>query len=548
MPVLRFKPGRVEEALRLPLTEALKAVERLKIEAELTEEGYVEFEIEVDRPDMYTLEGVARQLDGLLGRARGLPSYEVVDSGFTIHVSDVPTRPYIAGAVVWDVNVDEDFLEELIQFQEKLHISLGGNRERVAIGLHDLSKLPSKRLLYRFERIDNVVFQPLGYSEEMSLRRVLEETKQGREYGSLSLRDGMHPVLYSGSDVISVPPVINAELTRIEPGTRHVFIDVTGTSLDTVLKTLTIIAANLAERSPSRRIGRVRVVAGWGELNEPSMAPEKMSLNPGYVSSTIGVEMDAGEVAEKLEAMRFGASVEGGIVEVLVPAYRVDILHPVDLVEEVVLALGIEALPPKPLERMMRGRLLPSRYWEREARKLLVGLGFVEVMGYSLTSCRERILFPAEAGLLKLSNPVGEESACLRGSLAGQLLSIASRNQHLIPVRLFELGEVYYESRGRIEARKRLGILVMDNKAGYEDIQAVVYTLIRLLGDEILRVERWETPLTIPGRTAWVETRSGLVAVLGEVHPSVLEEMGIEYPVALAEIDYGSVSRGVPRP
>ncbi|NOZ88910.1 MAG: phenylalanine--tRNA ligase subunit beta, partial [Crenarchaeota archaeon] len=258
MPVLRFKPGRVEEALGLPLAEALKLVERLKVEAEVVEDGYVELEVEVDRPDMYSLEGIARQAAGLLGREKGLVRYETIDSGYTIYASKVEPRPYIAGAVVWNVNVDEDFLEELIQFQEKLHGSLGSARQRMAIGLHDLDKLPSRELRYTMERIDDVKFVPLGGSEEMTLRRVLEETSQGRSYGSIALRDDTHPVLRSGDRVISVPPVINAEDTRIEPGTRHIFIDVTGTDLNVVLDTLSIIASSLAERG-GRRIGLVRV-------------------------------------------------------------------------------------------------------------------------------------------------------------------------------------------------------------------------------------------------------------------------------------------------
>ena len=116
MPVLRFKPGRVEEVLGLGLDKALQVMEKLKIEVELDDEGNVVAELEVDRPDMYSLEGIARQAKGLLGVELGMPRYEIVESGYRIVAEDVPTRPYVAGAVVWDVDVDEDFLEELIQF------------------------------------------------------------------------------------------------------------------------------------------------------------------------------------------------------------------------------------------------------------------------------------------------------------------------------------------------------------------------------------------------------------------------------------------------
>ena len=555
MPVLRFKPGRVEEVLGLPLREALEVVERLKVEAEVAEDGYVEFEIEVDRPDMYILEGIARQAAGILGREKGLPRFEVVKSGYRIIVSSVDTRPYIAGAVVWNVNVDEDYLEELIQFQEKLHGSMGSGRERVAIGLHDLDKLPSKTLYYRMERIGDVRFRPLGGVKEMSLAEVLSETEQGRKYGGLSLSGDRHPVLYSGDQVISVPPVINAELTRIEPGTKHVFIDVTGTSLKAVLDTLAVIVAGLSERG-GRRIGLVHVEAPWGTLKEPRMEPSKMVLDIEYASRHLGIGFGAGEAAEHLERMRFGATPAGdAAVEALIPRYRVDILHPVDLVEEIMLSIGVDNMPARRPRLMLRGRLLLHRYWERQARLLLAGHGFVEVLGYTLVPCSHG----AEAGidrekLVAIENPVGEESGCLRASLLPQLLRLAAANQHRVPLRVFEVGEAYIAAGSGdtgVEARKRLAILIMDRKAGYEDIQAVVYSLLRLLGDEVLRVERSEHPLLIPGRTARIETREGLEAVLGEARPEKLEELGVTYPVAVAEIDYTGLAGGagpVPRP
>ncbi len=541
MPVLRFKPGRVEEVLGLPLAEALRLVERLKVEAEVAEDGYVEFEVEVDRPDMYSLEGIARQAAGLLGREKGLVRYETVDSGYTIYASRVETRPYIAGAVVWNVNVDEDFLEELIQFQEKLHGSLGSARQRMAIGLHDLDKLPSRKLHYTMERIDEVRFVPLGGGEEMTLRRVLEETSQGRSYGSIALQGDEHPVLRSGDRVISVPPVINAEDTRIEPGTRHIFIDVTGTDLNVVLDALSILASSLAERG-GRRIGLVRVVAPWGDLTEPKMEPSSMSLDLGYASKIIGVNLTASDAAEHLLRMRFGVEKVGDtVLNIKVPRYRIDILHQVDLVEEIVLSMGLESLPPKPLSTMMRGRLIPRRAWEREARKLLAGHGFVELMGYTLTSCMPPI-YP-QGQPVRIANPVGEESACLRSSLARQLIDVAARNQHLLPLRVFELGEVYMVSGGRVVERKRLAMLYMNRKAGYEDIQAVVYSLLRLLGDEVTRVQRFEaSDIFIPGRAAWIETRNRVQGVIGEVNPELLESKGIQYPIALAELDYTSLS------
>ncbi len=553
MPVLRFSPGRVEEVLRLPLEEALRVAERLKIEAEIASDGMVEFEVEVDRPDMFCLEGIARQADGLLGRARGLPKYELRDSGYTVRVEgDVAVRPYILAAVVWSVNVDDEYLRELIQFQEKLHLSLGGDRRYVAIGIHDLDKLPSRTLYYRLEPIDVVRFTPLGHGEEMSLGEVLERTEQGAKYGRIALSGRMHPVLYSGDTVISVPPVINAEVTRVEPGTRNIFIDVTGTNKRLVRDTLYVLAAGLAERSKEKTIGLVKVERPEETITEPRMEPRGMSLETRYASAMLGARLTAEEAAAHLERMRFDARpVDENLVAVKVPAYRIDIIHPVDLVEEIMLSIGVDNLAPEPPRMMLRGRLLRHRYWEREARKLLAGMGFVEVVSYSLVDCGKQVSIggvrPEE--LVRLANPLGPETACLRATLIPQLLELAAANQHRIPLRVYELAETLRAGQAGVVARKTLGILVMNDKAGYEDIQAVVYTLVRLLGDEVTEINEASHPSLIEGRTARLRTRSGIKAILGEVKPQVLEKLGITYPVALAEVDYTSIAENaVPRP
>ncbi len=550
MPVLRFKPGRVEEVLELNLRKAIEVMERLKIEVEIDQEGYVVAELEVDRPDMYSLEGIARQVKGILERELGLPRYNIVDTDYVIKADYVPTRPYIVGLVAWDIDIDEDYLVELIQFQEKLTTSHGLGRRRIAIGIHDLEKMPSKHLTYRFEHIDSVVFKPLHTNRLMKLRDVLKKLEQGIRYGSISLKDEKHPVLYSGNEVISVPPVINADITRIEPGTRHVFVDITGTELKPVLDAAAIFAANLAERSKSKQIGLVTVEAPWGLLKEPRLEPGRTVITTSTVNKLLGLELSSSEVARHLQRMRFDASPINDIqVGVLVPRYRIDILHEVDLTEEIELSLGLENIDPIRPRTMLRGRLFSVRYWEREARTILAGYGFVEVKTYTLTSCedQEKIAGIRRDKLIRINNPVSIEANCFRASMVPALLRLASRNQHLVPLKVFELGEVLEReetsSMGAppVRTRRLITLLMMDEKVGYEDVQSIVYGLIELLSDKITEVNRIEKLFLIKGRSALIKTKQGLNIVIGEVNPALLEHMGIKYPAAIAVIDYSNL-------
>ena len=263
MPMLRFKVERLNELLGVGLEELSEILFKLKCESSMSE-GYLEVEVNSDRPDMFMGEGLARAVKGIIGVEVGWRKPHVVDSGFKIIVEDVPTRPYIVAAVVYNVNIDNDyFLEELIQFQEKLHEGLGRRRRKAAIGLHDADKIPGKMLRYAMAPVD-ITFKPLGYAKSVRAREVLERDKKGLEYGWISRLGDLHPFIFSNGEIITMPPVLNSDITRLEVGTRNLFIDVTSTDLRIAEATLNIIVSNLVER-PGAYVGLVEIEASWGD-------------------------------------------------------------------------------------------------------------------------------------------------------------------------------------------------------------------------------------------------------------------------------------------
>lgn len=344
MPVIRVRKERLEDLTGLGLGELEELLFRLKCEVEQPEEGVLEVEVNPDRPDMFIGEGIARAVKGIAGLEEGWRPPEVVEAPVLLRVERVPQRPYIGAAVVYGVSVDELFLEELIQFQEKLHDSLGRRRAKIAIGFHDLAKLPSNIVEYKLLPIDTRM-KPLGYGgSEMSFREFLLVDEKGNLYGGLAAKDDSHPFLLSGGEVIAAPPVINSEITRVEPGTRDLFIDVTGTSAELVAKTLDIIVTSLAERRGAR-VGMVRLEGSstaWGST--PLLSEAKRTLDPRSVSKLLGVKVSPEDAALHLRRMRHNATPKGGVVEVRVPPFRADILGEVDLAEDIAISIGYEAL------------------------------------------------------------------------------------------------------------------------------------------------------------------------------------------------------------
>jgi len=538
MPMLRFKVERLNELLGVGLEELSEILFKLKCESSMSE-GYLEVEVNSDRPDMFMGEGLARAVKGIIGVEVGWRKPHVVDSGFKIIVEDVPTRPYIVAAVVYNVNIDNDyFLEELIQFQEKLHEGLGRRRRKAAIGLHDADKIPGKMLRYAMAPVD-ITFKPLGYAKSVRAREVLERDKKGLEYGWISRLGDLHPFIFSNGEIITMPPVLNSDITRLEVGTRNLFIDVTSTDLRIAEATLNIIVSNLVER-PGAYVGLVEIEASWGGFY-PRMEPKIIKVRGDEVNKILGLKLDVIEMKKLLERMRYNVKVEGELLEIEVPPYRVDMEGVVDIAEDVAMAIGYDKLNPTLWQPGVRGEYHELTRLSRTIRLILVGLGFTEVMKLSLVNPQLLEALGLRGEALEILNPVQLEYSVLRPSIIVTLLDLLRENKHTPkPVKVFEIGPVVTRIGDSVEEDERVGLAIMDEEVSYEDIQAPVYYMLRVLGIDFM-VKRITTPYTIDGRTGEIVAKGMRLGIIGEVKPEVLEKLELEHPVVIAEISLGRI-------
>ena len=545
MPVLRFKRERLERLTGLPLERLEEVLFRLKCEVEVSDDGEtVEVEVNPDRPDMYLGEGVARAVKGLIGSESGWEGVRVVDSEVKLRVERVPQRPYIAAAVVYNVDVDEEFLEELIQFQEKLHETLGRRRVKAAIGFHDLDKLPSKTITYRLSPLTTRL-KPLDYEVEMSFEEFLRADERGTKYGGLALDEERlsHPFLYSGDKVIAAPPVINSQITRVEDGTKHLIIDVTGVSERVVTQVLDVIVSTLTERRDAY-VGRVSVEGEAPWSSTPLLEEKSLKFSLEEASRWLGVEFNEEDAVRLLGSMRLKArALGGGLIEVVIPPYRVDVLGKVDVFEDLAIAVGYEELGPRWPGKMHGGSLQWETYTVRALKELLVGLGFTEVMQLTLTSPELVEASGFKEIAVEVLNPVQREYSVLRPSLLISLLQALAANQYKKkPVKLFEVGSIVYLEGGEPRDEVRLALAVLDDEASFEDVQAPLYGVLEVLGVEF-KPRGASHPMLMDGRTALLEVEGETLAWLGEVKPEILEAFGLEHPVAAAEVSIEVLSR-----
>src|SRR5881296_2092872 len=265
------------------------------------------FDIFPNRPDLYSVEGIARGLRGFLGLEVGLPSYRVEPSGieFVVDPSVADVRPYAVGGMVRGLDLEDALLRSLVDLQEKLHLTVGRRRKKVAIGIHDMDKV-TPPYTYKAVLPTDVRFTPLGMAQEMDLLEILTKHEKGREYAHLVASQPVFPIITDAKgQVLSFPPVINGILTQLTPDTRNVFIDVTGTDLEAVGGCLSIIATSLAERGG--KIELVRTKYADRTLETPDLAPRAHTLNLGRANELLGLSLRPGDAVDFLRRMRHDA-------------------------------------------------------------------------------------------------------------------------------------------------------------------------------------------------------------------------------------------------
>ncbi|BCU71311.1 phenylalanine--tRNA ligase subunit beta [Stygiolobus caldivivus] len=505
----------------------------LKSEVKPVDQDHLEIEINNDRPDLLSTPGIIRAIKGLKKIELGEAKYEVKQGEYSLKVEKVETRPYAVAGIVRGINLDEDSLKELIQFQEKLHITIGRKRKKVAIGIHDLDKITSKNIVYREVQLD-YKFTPLNEKRELTVKEVLESTEQGKQYGTISVKDGRTPaIMEDNGSILSIPPVINSEKTRLEISTRNLFIDVTGTSLDAVSATLDILTTNLAEMGG--KIELVKVLSESYETWYPQLKHSKMKISSDYVSKKIGLNLTTESVIEYLRMARFDVSkVQGNEVEVIIPPYRVDIISQIDLVEDVAMMIGYQNLEPSSFKLTRLGAATKLTTVTRKIRDLSIGAGFTEIFTFVLTNDRD-----IEGDYVKIVNPVTVDYTVIRNSLIPTTLYFLKQNQHSkMPILVFEIGDAVI--RGNTDTgylnSTRAVYSIMDSKVSFEDLQSRIHQILYNLNISF-EYRRAEHPLLIKGRTAEIiKDKEQVVGIIGEVHPQVLEKLGIEYPIVISEI------------
>lgn len=511
-------------------------------------ESITDSEISVDvtpnRPDMFSVEGLARALSSFAGVKAGLRSYSAKDSGITVTVdkSVKKIRPFIVAAAAKNLKLDEPLLKSLVALQEKLHDTVGRKRRKVSMGFTDLDKLKPP-FTYKAVKLTEGAFIPLDFTEMMTPGQILETHPKGKDYGYILEGHKRCPLITdSEGTVVAMPPIITAESVKITPSTKNIFIDITGTSEQSIHDCLKIVCCALADRGAEIRA--VTISRGATKLQTPDFSPIENSVSLGRINKLLGSDFDAEEAKEYLERMGHGIELgeRKGRLKVLSPPYRIDILHEVDITEDVAIPYGYNNFAPTLPQFTSIGKQSDAEAAGSAATEIMLGMGFNEILAPYITSKETNFTKPllGEHPAIHIKNPLTVELTMFRTWCIPSLLEILAANKdEKMPQKIFELGHAAGLEAGKPLEKRKLAAAACGPKACFSEIRSVLEALLLELGMKCEFGPLEKHPTFIQGRAAEILRDGKPIGVFGEIHPQVLNNFGIEQPVAAFEIELG---------
>lgn len=366
----------------------------------------------------------------------------------------------------------------------------------------------------------------------------------------------VYPVIYdSNGIVLSMPPIINGDHSKISLNTRNVFIECTGTDLTKTKVVLdTIVTMFSVYCSEPFAIESAQVVQPDGStLAYPTLEYRKETITKARVNNLVGVGLESGEIAKLLSKMCLLSEAKGAeVIEVTIPPTRHDVLHAVDIYEDVAIAYGYNNLAKTIPKTMTIATQQPINKLTDQLREQIAQAGFTEALTFSLcsrddVSSRLRKEMPFNA--VHIANPKTLEFQVARTTLLPGLLKTVQANLKMpLPMKLFEISDVVLKDDLKdVGARnqRQLCALNYNKTPGFETVHGLLDRVMQLL--EVPPVSQGESagyylrgsddPTYFPGRCAEIVAYGMVVGQLGVLHPETLAKFDLGLPIAAMELN-----------
>ena len=448
-------------------------------------------------------------------------------------------RPFTACAIVKNIKLDDEKIKEIINIQEKLHFTVGRKRKKLAIGIYPLEKIKLP-ITYKALEPDKIKFIPLESDREMSGLQILQRHSAGRDYAHLLAGKQKFPIFVDNdNNILSMPPIINSHLTgKITESTTDIFIECSGFDFEILKKALNIIITTFLDMNSEV----YQMTLQYKNKNNitPDLKPDKMKINLNNVNKLLGLNLNEKQLKTFLERMGYSYSNKTAIV----PAWRTDILHEVDLIEDVAIAYGYENFIPEIPSVSTIGEEDMKETKKRKIAEILANVGLLEVSNFHLTKKEDQFakmnLNEKESKLVEVEESKTDYTI-LRQNLSHYLLKILSENVDAeYPQRIFEIGTVFSNKSDQIEEKENLALAL--TPGNFTDIKQILEYMFKMIDAEIeLKEPLNVNKCFIEGRAAEIVLKDTkkVIGQIGEIHPRILRNWRLKMPVGIFEINLG---------
>ena len=544
----------VEQPASLTEIEQWAPLVKGEVKDASVETGEVRIELQdTNRPDLWCVEGIARQIRAVLmgglepysffmSRGRAKRRIQVMKGMDTV-------RPYVAACASLGYHMTQTGLDQCIQTQEKLADAFGRNRETVSIGLYRLPSIAFP-VTYGLVKPHDVRFTPLGFDEKMTPHEILTVHPKGLEYGGIVRGYEQLPLLWdTNGQVLSFPPIINSrELGEVQIGDTDLLVEVTGTDLPMVILALNIFASNLADRGAT--IEPIDIVypyeTSMGKtIKTPCDMGRTHRVSLQAIEQALGLSLGSEAICTALTSYGYQVKSTRQSVSVKLPPFRNDLMHVMDVTEDVAIARGYESFSPIMPQTFTVGSLSEEEQTSDRLRDLLVGFGFQEMFSNILASKHELIECMGLTDtkyeeLVEVDNVMSQTYACLRSSIFPCLLRAEALSPRAFyPHLLFEVGEVAH-----VDPNTDVGSLTILSLAAINAHPTANFSEIHSYLDLLMYYMVWDYdlqpvshPSFLDGRAGAIHCEGRLVGYIGEFHPEILEHWQIDMPTSGFELE-----------
>ena len=525
----KFFPGKT-------LNELIDSLPYIGLDIEGIDNETIRVEYNPNRPDFASGYGIIRALKGILDIETGIPKFKLFKNNIykiNVESSVKQVRPVIVALAAKKIDVhDNEAIKQLISIQEDLHNGIGRRRKKASIGIHDLDTIKFP-ITYKTVS-DDFSFVPLGIISSNTIKKIINEFDIGRQYGHIMEKSNRYQKIdEEDNNVLSFPPIINGNVTRVTPETNNLFIEITANNQKTADDILAILAITFHDIGFD--IHNVSINNSGMIQFTPKMDTLSIDVDVNYINSLLGLELTKKEIVLSLKKSRLDAyAADTDIITCIVPRYRTDILHAIDIVEEVAIGYGVYNLKPTMSSWNSVGQKNSLSIYFDIVRRTLSGLNMLEVVNFSLVnkiSQYDLMGLKTPDNVLLVDATKSKDHEVLRESMIPSLLQSLSHNVHWqYPQKLFEIGKIFHRDN-TIKECWSLAAVIAHNNADFTEIKSIMQTFLKVAFDNA-------NSFFIEGRSARVIwDKKSNIGIIGEITPLAIENFKIRVPVSAFELN-----------